>query len=576
MSELLTAISIIFIVMGPFLLVANRFDLPTVPFFILAGIVAGIGMDWFGIDEALTLELAQYGIALLVFSFGVGIDLSSIRSVLIDSETAALGQVLLIGSLGVGAGVALGVPLSEALYLGIAAALSSTIVGTALLQVEIRMNLVHGRVAESIQFLQDLLAILFLLVLSAGVLAADPIAEMLGYGLSLLVAAVLVNRFLFDAIGRLAGDSSELMILATVSLLALFIGAAEVAGVSIVVGAFAAGLAVRHDPTEYLGLFNGLQSIKDFFVAIFFVTVGALVVWPFVEIGWAASVDKILIAGALVFLTAVVKPAVTTAILLYRGYESRSATLAGLNTDQVSEFALIIAIEALLLGVLTESVFDAIILAAAVTMISSSITNYYSEEIYRALSDRGIFTSGHGKIDAWSDVPDRMFDHVVIVGYGRHGQKLVETCEEHDRPYVVIENDPARRNEVRAECDAVVIGDAMERYTWEKAAAEDARVIVSTVESETVSRRILSLDFRADIVLRARDQETALSLLEAGALYVNVPALLAGRQLVDQIQALLDGDLTAAELREQQLTELESNTHTSLNGSADDTPSVRS
>ncbi|AGB38172.1 cation:proton antiporter [Natronococcus occultus] len=575
MSELLTAVSIIFIVMGPFLLVANRFDLPTVPFFILAGIVAGIGMDWFGIDEALTLELAQYGIALLVFTFGVGIELSSVRSVLVDSETAALGQILVVGGLGIGAGVAFGMPLSEALYLGIAAALSSTIVGTALLQADISMDLVHGRVAESIQFLQDLLAVLLLLVLSAGVLAADPIAEMLGYGLALLIAAVLVNRFLFDAIGRLAGESSELMILGTVSLLALFIGAAEFADVSIVVGAFAAGLAIRHDPIEHLGLVNGLQSIRDFFVAIFFVTIGALVVWPFVEVGWAASVDKVLIAGVLVFLTAVVKPAVTTAILLYRGYEARSATLAGLNTDQVSEFALIIAIEALLLGALTQSVFDAIILAAAVTMISSSLTNYYSDGIYRVLSDRGVLKSGHDKIDSWSEVPDDISDHVVILGYGRHGRKLVDACEERDQPYVVVENDPARRDKVRAECDAVVIGDAWESYTWEKANVGDARAVISTVETESLSRRILQLDLEPDVVLRARDQETAVSLLEEGALYVNVPALLAGRQLIEQIRSLLDGDLTATELREQQLTELESYTHTPLGGSTDDTPSVR-
>ncbi|WP_293032617.1 cation:proton antiporter [Natronococcus sp.] len=553
MTDLLTAISIIFIVTGPFLLAANRFDLPTVPFFVLAGVVVG-----FFVEPELTLELAQYGIALLVFSFGVEIDFSAVRTVLVDSELAAVGQILVVGSLGFGLGVALGVPPGDAIYLGAAAALSSTIVGAALMQREYDTNLVRGRLARSLHFVQDLLAILFVLVLSAATLAAEPVAAAVGYGVALLVAAVVVNQYLFDPVGEFAGDSDELMILAVVSLLVVFVGVAEYVGISIVVGAFAAGLAVRHDPVDYLGLFNGLESIRDFFVAIFFVTIGALVVLPFVELGWTASLEKLLLAGVLVVLTVVVKPAVTTAILIYQGYEPRTATLTSLNTDQVSEFALIIAIEALVLGLLSQSVFDAIIFAAAVTMVTSSLTQRYDEEIYRTLADRGVLGDRHEKIDDWSSVPADRSDHVVIVGYGRQGQRLVETLEEVNQPYVVVENDPSRRDAVTAECDAYVFGDAMERYTWEKANVEDARIVVSTVKSELVSRRILSFEFEADLTLRSGDRETALELIDAGALYVSHSELLAGQRLVQQLRALFDDKLTPAELRDQQRAELES------------------
>ncbi|OVE85188.1 cation:proton antiporter domain-containing protein [Natronolimnobius baerhuensis] len=557
MSELLTAVSIMFIITGPLLLAANRYDLPTVPFFILAGVIAGFAMDGFGLDEELTLEIAQYGIALLVFSFGVGIDFAAVRSVLGDSEIAALGQIFIVGSLGIGISIVLGVAPTEAIYLGIAAALSSTIVGRALLQTEIDLRLIRGRLASTIQFVQDLLAIVFVLILGTGTLELGPVAAAIGYGLALIALAFLVNRYLFDIIGRLADGSDELMILGVVSLLAAFIGAAEFAGVSIVVGAFAAGLAVRHDPIEYLGLFNGLESIRDFFVAIFFVTIGALITFPFLETGHAESVEKVLIAGGLVVLTVVVKPALTTAILLAKGYERRTATLTGLSIDQVSEFALIIAIQALLIGAISETVFDAIILAAAVTMITSSLSQRYDEQLYRGLVNRGLLPRAHGKIDAWSDVPTDLSDHVVIVGYGRQGKRLVETCEELDHPYVVIENDPARRETVRKECNALVVGDAMEQYTWEKATVEQARLVFSTIESDSVSRQILSADFNADCIVRASEQETALELLEAGALYVGVPELLAGQQLVEHVEDLLEGDLTAEQLRAARQQDLE-------------------
>lgn len=544
MTDLLTAVSIVFVVAGPFLLVANRYGLPTVPLLILAGIVAGSV-----IEEALMLELAQYGIALLLFTFGVGIQLSEIRTVLVDSEIAALGQILVVGSLGFGFGLILGIPSGEAIYLGIAAALSSTIVGTALFRTEIGTNLVRGRLAESIHFVQDLLAVAFVLVLGAGTLAADPIATQLGYGLALLVAAVLVNRYGFNAVERLADDSTELMIVGVISLLVVFVGASAFVGVSIVVGAFAAGLAVRYDPAEHLGLFNGLESIRDFFVAIFFVTIGALVAFP--------TVEKVLIAAGLVVLTAVVKPAVTAVILIHQGHDPRSATLTGLRIDQVSEFALVIAIEALLLGFLTQSVFDAIIVAATATMITSSLSRHYGEEVYGALTARGLLAGKHGKVDEWSDVPADVVDHIVVVGYGRQGRRLVRACENIDRPYVVIENDPALLDALESECGAFVFGDAMERYSWEKANADDASLIVSTVDPEPVSERILSFGFGADVVLRAADAATALDLFERGVLYVSVSDLLAGEQLVRQLQALMDGELTPQELREERLAELD-------------------
>ncbi|MES3630195.1 MAG: cation:proton antiporter [Longimonas sp.] len=544
MVDLLTTLAIIFIVAGPFLLVANKFELPTVPLLIVAGLVAGVF-----IEEGLTLELARYGIALLVFSFGVGVQFDTVRTVLLDSEIATLGQILIVGSLGIGSGLAFGIPLQESIYLGIAAALSSTIVGTSLLQKEIRRNLVRGRLAQSIQFVQDLIALVLLLILSAETFAMDPIATQIGYGLMLLTGAVFVNRYVFDLLGRLAGGSSELMIIGAVSLLVLFMSAAEAIGVSIVVGAFAAGLAVRHDQDRYMGLYNGIESIKDFFVAIFFVTIGALVAVP--------TVEKVLLASGLVLLTAIAKPIVTTAILIYQGYEARSATLTSLSIDQVSEFALIIAIKALILGFLTQSVFDAIILAAAVTMITSSLSQRYDEQIYRALADRGLIVGRHGKIDAWSNCTDDVTDHVIIVGYGRQGQQLVETCEAIGQRYVVIENDPVLRDTVRLECEEFVFGDAMEKYTWKKANPTAAQLVISTVPIEPLSRRILNLASGTDTILSADTVDSAFDLLDEGALYVTVTDLLAGEQLVQYVQALIHGDLTPEALRDEQQRFLE-------------------
>ena len=543
MADLLTTVSVLFIVAGPFLLVANRFKLPTVPLLIVAGLFSGIF-----VQEELTLELAQYGIALLVFWFGVKTELDSVRTVLKDSEVATLAQIVVVGSLGIGLGLVLGIPFQESIYLGIAAALSSTIVGVFLLQKEMQRNVVRGRLGESIHFVQDLIAVILLLVLGAGTFELDPIATQLGYGVLFLIGAAFVNRYIFDLLGRLAGGSSELMIVGAVSILVLFIGAARLTEVSIIVGAFAAGLAIRHDRERHLDLFNGIESIKDFFVAIFFLTIGALVALP--------TPETLLLAAGLVVLTAVVKPAVTTVVLIYQGYEARSATLTSLGIDQVSEFSLIIAIQALLLGALGQTVFDAIILAAAMTMITSSLSQRFDERIYQVLADRNLIVGRHSKIDASSRVPEGMAGHVIVVGYGRQGRKLVRACRSLDQACVVVENDPEVRQIVREECEAFVFGDAMDRYTWEKAQAGSAKLILSTVPYDPISKRILELGVDADVVLNATEVDTALDLMEEGALYVVVSDLLAGEQLVTYTQAIISGEMTPEELRSQQMAAL--------------------
>jgi len=553
MTELLTAVAILFLAAGLFLLAGDRLGVPTAPMLILAGVSVGLVIpELLGVElveEGSTLTLAQVGIALLVFTFGADLEFGAVRTVLGDSEVAAIVGAVVMGGLGVGAGVGLGLDLQQAAYVGVAAALSSTLVGTSLLQTEIRANLVRGRLAESIHLVQDLLAVGILLVLGAGTLSPDPIATQLGYGIGLILVALLVNRLVFGLLESLAGDSDEPLIVGVVALLVVFMSGAELVGVSVVVGAFAAGLAVQREPARHIGLLNGLESIKDFFLALFFVTVGALVAVPTLEV--------VAIAATLTVLTALVKPAVTIAVLSGQGYEGRSATLTGLNLDQVSEFSLIIAIEALLLGLIAQSVFDAIILAAALTMVTSSLTSQYGERLFEVLSDRGLVGSGHGKVDQRSDVPDDLDDHTVIVGYGRQGRRLARTCEQLDRSYVVIENDPALLAELERTCEAYVFGDATESYTLEKSQVGRASLVVSTVETATISRRLLAAADDADVVLRAGDGSTAAALMEAGATYVSVADALAAERLLGYIESLGDGEVSAEQLKERHLAELD-------------------
>jgi monovalent cation:H+ antiporter-2, CPA2 family len=393
-------------------------------------------------------------------------------------------------------------------------------------------------------------AILLILVLSADAPTADAISLSLGYGVVLLAGAYVINAYLFDYLIDLAEGSQELLMISAVSILIGFLAAVELVGVSTVVGAFAAGLAIKRDFTRNLGMLNGIESIKDFFAAVFFVTLGALVL--------LGTPDLTVLAAALVLvvLTAVVKPAVTFLVFLREGYDARTATLTSLSLDQVSEFALIIAIEAFIAGLILPELFDAIILAAAVTMIIASYTRRHDERIYRVLNRLDLFRSTHRKTDQRSRVDPSPSDHVVVVGHGRQGRRLIETCERRGIPYVVIENDPAMFEALEESSNAYVFGDAMDAYIWEKANADAASLIVSTVDQRRVSEWLLDLGFDADVILRARTAEEASELLDRGATYVTVPDLLAADRLLEHIDVVAADVEYRERLRERHLQEL--------------------
>ena len=538
MTDLLTTIAIIFIVAGPFLLVANAVRLPTAPALIVAGVVAG-----FFIDPELKLEIARLGIALLVFTFAVRIQTTDLQTTIADSEVVAFSQLAILGGAGFGAGILLGLAPEQAIYLGMAAAISSSVLGTTLFLAG-DLELLHDRLSESIHAMQDLVGLFLLLVVSAGVFALDPIATKLGFGVILLLTAIAVNRYFFDLLGRLSNGTTEAMLIGTIALLLIFLGGAELLAVPIVVGAFAAGLAVVSDPEAYGGMMNGLDSINAFFAAIFFITVGSLV-------DFLPNLEVLVMTGVLVLLVAVVKPAITIALLMYKGYERRTAVLTGFNLDQVGEFALVIAIEALFLQLLVPSVFQAIILASVITLITASFTRQYEEAIYHRLADTGLLGRHGESMERWSDVPADLTDHIIIVGYGRHGHQLVDACEAHDQPYVVIESDPSLIDHLRESCDAFVYGDVIEPDTLEKAKVYEARLLISTADTPPVNEFLMDYTDTLDVIVRTKNRMSAQSFLDRGAFYVSVSDLLAADRLQERLEALIDGEFDPEVLRDE-------------------------
>ncbi len=542
MSEIISSLTIIFLASSITLFIANRFNQPAIPAYIVAGITSSYFIDYSNL-----LELAQLGIAFLVFIFGLKFDPQKLRKLEAETRAATSIQILVIGVISFIFAYILGFELLHSFYFSIAATLSSSLVGLELLEKERNYELIHGRISESINLFQDILAVIAIIILSTPVFTYSEVGHTLLYGIAILTAAFIVRRYIFDFIARQAEGSTELLMLTGLSFLVGFIALTDYLGFSIAIGAFAAGIAVAKFPHN-LEIIDTMGSIKDFFSAVFFVTLGALVTFP--------GAETLLLAALLIIFTMVLKPFLIATALIHQGYDSRTSYITGLSLDQISEFSLIIAIQAYLTGMMTEPMFQGIILAATFTMITSSYTTLYRNRTYDILSKYSLFDTTNRKITPSTNKDGELENHVIVLGYDIQGKKLIETLKDQEKPFITIDNDPEKIAEAREKGENYVYGNAIDRETWEKADYRKADIILSTAPFGPVSEKILELETDAEKILRTEEPEEAEKHLHNGASYVSVPDILSADLLEEHLRGILNDREYREELRRRNLLEV--------------------
>ncbi len=543
MVEILSVLTVLFVTVGVLVLVGSRLSIPLVPLYLLAGLLVGPF-----VDETQLLELAQWGIAFLVFFFGVEVEPRGLRSVVGDGSFVALLQVGVVGTLGLSLGVLFDFSVTEAVVFGVAAGVSSSLVGLGHLTPQTEPRRPYERISEAAHFVQDVIAVLLILVLSAILYGEGSMGALVGGGL--LAAGLIIRLFVFDAVASFAEGNEEVMMLVGVSIIIGFIAVAEFVGLSIVVAAFAAGIAMSREYPHNVETLAQLGYLRDFFVPLFFVTVGALA--P------GLSLTAVGYAAVLVLTAALINPVVAALGLLYRGYAIRTASRTAMSLNQVSEFALFLVIELFLLGLIRESLFDAVVLAAVITMLLASIIRNQQDQFAGWIASRTPPVPSRFARE-YETPPEGISGHVVVLGYGTVGRLIAERCQAAGREVVVVEIDPARLAAAREARSTAIFGDAMDDETWTRARVDTAELIVSTVPDESTSRFVcgVAIDHNVDVIVRARSVATVEGLLADGALFVIVAETLAAARFSDIIDEALASEQARDELRHRAREELD-------------------
>lgn len=524
-------------------------NLPPMLGYLTVGIV--IGPHALGLVPATpqTRYLAEFGVVFLMFSIGLEFSLPRLRAMRRIVFGLGLAQVTLTVAIAMAAGYVLhtwladrfDLSLAGTFALGAALAMSSTAIVLKLLVERLELDTEYGRRIVGVLLFQDLAVVPALVIVPA--LAADP--EQLGpaLGWAVVKAAALLTILLVGGQWpmrrwlRLVARrrSHELFVL---NVLLLTLGLAwltEIAGLSLALGAFVAGMLISE--TEYRHQIEGdIKPFRDVLLGLFFVTIGMLLNVRVVveQFGW--------VLAALV-LPVGFKFALIAGLARAFGASAGTAIRTALPLATAGEFGFVLLNQAGRLNLLPESVLQVVLAAMLLSMLATPFLLQYSERIVlrfvgaewmqRALELH--------RIAARSMATER---HVVICGYGRSGQHLARMLAQENINYVALDLDPDRVREAAAAGERVVYGDAARKETLVAAGIARAAALVVSYSNIASALKVIhfahDLNPRLPIVVRAQDDAELDRLLAAGATEV-VPEVLEGSLMLGSHALVLLG-----------------------------------
>lgn len=531
---------------------------------LLAYLIAGFAIGPYGfrwITNAHSIEtIASIGLILLLFMIGLEIDLKRMASAGRLITVTAACQIL--GCLGLGwlcfrftglAGTGL-----EALYLGVAAALSSTVIIVKILHEKHELETLAGRITIGVLVLQDLFAILFLAVQPS---LKDPavlgLLVALGKVLLLVSVGLLVSRFVLPPVFKYVARVPELVLVGALAWCFALAGLADILHLSREMGALVAGVSISTFPYT-LDVTSKVTSLRDFFVTLFFVGLGMAIPWPTTNLLLLMVLFSMFLVGSR--LVTVFPP------LYWMRQGHRNSLLPAINLCQMSELSLVLLALGKSSGDVSDKTMSVAALAFAFLAIDSTYAVFQSETLLRKTSpwltrvrmpdlpaDAGL---------AETAAPAR---RIFLLGFSWTASSLLESIS-LDRPdllkeIAVIDFNPQVNERLRRRGVHVTYGDVSRTDVLQHAGISNAELVICSLPNSLLKgatnlkllRQLRELNDQAKIIVHAERLDDVPRLYSAGASYVLTPRLLEASHLME-IMAAAENDLLHQKREQHQET----------------------
>src|SRR3954471_7654448 len=510
----------------------RRLRLPPVIGYLATGLALGPHALGIAANPEETRHLAEFGIVFLMFSIGLEFSLAKLSTM--RRVVFGLGGVQVLATLAIAITITLALDAGwqAGVALGAVAAMSSTAIVSKLLAERGELDAAHGRQVIGVLLFQDLAVVPLLVLIPALAQSAGGLGIAVGIALAkaivALILVVLVGPRLMRAWLGLAARlrSNELFVLNVVLIILLLAYLTGLAGLSLVLGAFLAGMLISE--TEYrFQVEEDIKPYRDALLGLFFVTIG-MSLDPRIVVahaGLVAALFVALVAGKLALVAGLSKAF---------GTPTGTALRVALALAQGGEFGFVLLPLAGLAGLFPEALAQAMLAAMILSMLAAPFLISAADAIVMRVSrsEWMLRSLELHRVAAQSISAER---HVVVLGYGRNGQRLARLLEAEDVRYVALDLDPQRVREAALAGDNVVFADSARREALIAAGIARAAAVVVTFADVQAALRVLAhihaLNPAVPAIVRARDESEIARLTEAGATEVVPEAFESGVML---------------------------------------------
>lgn len=338
---------------------------------IVAYILLGLLLGPWGVglisDSKVISEISNIGIIFLLYLLGLDLLPQQLWKMFREAVIVTLSSSFIFFLLGFLVGIIFSYSFLNSILIGAVMMFSSTIIGLKLLPTSILHHKHTGQIIISVLLIQDLLAIIVLLLLQGydkgGNLIFDIINQLLYLPLLVTIVYLFERFILFKLIVRFEQIHEYIFLLA----IAWCLGVAEFAnyiGLSHEIGAFIAGVTLASSPIA-LFITERLKPLRDFFLIIFFFSLGASFDVTLINAIYLPAIILALIA-------VIIKPLVFSFLLTFEGEKNKISNETGIRLGQISEFSLLISVLALNSGFIREDIASLIQLSVLISFILSS------------------------------------------------------------------------------------------------------------------------------------------------------------------------------------------------------------
>ncbi len=496
-------------------LAARALRLPPLIGYLVAGVLIGPSTPGIVADQSIASELAEIGVALLLFNIGLHFsfkDLLSVRKIAVPGAFLQVSVTLLIGA--IIAFFLFDTNLMASLTIGLSCAIASTAISTRILEEKHQINALSGRIALGWLVVQDIIVILALVIFpilgSADSLPAKAFLASLSKTLLQVMGFVVVmvfggRRLIPALLNYVAKSGSRELFTLSVVVMALGIayGSSLIFGVSLALGAFFAGIVIGESDLNHHASAEAL-SMQQLFTILFFVSIGMLFD--------PASIAQMPLEIFVFLLVVIFGTGFLTFLILYfLRVPLHAAALVGATFAQIGEFSFVLGALGFENNLYGAPERDLIIAVALLSIVLNPFLLPLVVRTAQWITEKAILPKKEALPEKDLSDSEGLWDHAILVGYGRVGSIVAHTLRGHGLNFVAIESDRTLTEKRRREGETVIYGDAAREAVLTAAHPERARLLIVTLPDSFYARQIVrqakKLNPTIDVVVRTHSDE---------------------------------------------------------------------